>query len=526
MVLLLPRLVALRGVQMTSDLRFADTLSHLLNLNLVNRMHTLEPAQLQDPYLEQNPDLLVLNNRANWPPGLYYTALPPSMVFGPLSIWTTQLVNLLFYGILLVAVFGLGRILGGTRVGFWAALLCALCPALVAASWYFTLDFPMVGMAAMGLLLLWHTRDYSRLIVCLAFGAWAGAAMLIKFTYALYLVLPCLHCLYRGLRHGPSRWRVLMHLGLATGVVLGLLWLGHGIGLKYALDTFFVHLGNEIPDPNPDFTFVPISPWSLKGVSAVAAYTAMNFPLPLVLPALPGLVLLHRVKDQPSRFILLGLFWGVYIFMTLMVHRQERYVQPMYPVLCLVTAWWVLTRIRRRWSVVVMLWVVTLYGGVLYVAQEHTTPWFWSDRMWPSTGNLEMPGTKRLAALRRLIYHTECDYRPVVRAVVQMAKQQGGHRPLGLENLLGGDTEGEQMTLMVAQQIRRRFVFWYHIPRWESGEAPPPGAPPPTLILLHRRGLDLARLRINAEARKTRAVNLKCPGRVEQAAVTLLTPGN
>ena len=155
--LLLPRLWALRGVSLTSDLRFADSLSHLLNLDRLTRAYTLDAAQLADPFLVEHPGVLKLNNLANWPPGVYHVAFPAAAIFGTMSIWTTQLVNLLFYGVLLVGVFGLGRLLGGWRVGFWAALLTTLCPALVAASWYFTIDFPLVGMAAVGLLLLWFT---------------------------------------------------------------------------------------------------------------------------------------------------------------------------------------------------------------------------------------------------------------------------------------------------------------------------------------------------------------------------------
>ena len=197
----------------------------------------------------------------------------------------------------------------------------------------------------------------------------------------------------------------------------------------------------------------------------------------------------------------------------------------MYPVLCLVTAWWVLTRVHRRWRVVVMLWIVTAYGGVLYVAQQHTTPWYWNDKTWPSTGNLEMPGTDRLDALRKNVYHTECQYQPVVRAIVELARQEGSHRPLGLENLLGGmDTQGEQLTLMVAQRIRDRFLYWYHIPQWRSKQAPLPAPPPPALILLHRAGQNLGNVPIPAEAIRSRAVKLVCPGRVENAAVTLMRP--
>ena len=523
--LLIPRLWAISGISLTSDLQFADTLSHLLNLDRLTRTHSLDRPQIDDPFLAKHPGLLMLNNQANWPPGLYHVALPASAAFGTMSIWTTQLTNLLFYGVLLVGVFGLGRVMGGWRVGFWAALLTSLCPALVAASWYFTIDFPLVGMTAVGLLLLWHTRYYQSRWFTLLFAIWAAAGMLIKFTYALYLMVPCLWCLYHGLRHGPRRGRLLLHLSLAIGIVLGLVWLGHGVGLKYALDTFMVHLSSDIPDPNPDFTFVPISPWSLKGLAAVAAYTAMNFPLPLVLLALPGLYMLHRARGQPWRFLLLGLLWGVYVLMTLMVHRQERYIQPMYPVFCLVTAWWVLTHISRRWRVVVMLWMVTAYGGVLYVAQQHTTPWYWNDRTWPSTGNLEMPGTRRLDALRKNVYHVECQYEPVVRAIVELARKEGTRRPLGLENLLGDmDTQGEQLTLMVAQQIRDRFLYWYHVPQWKTETAPPPAPPPPALILLHREGLDLSKIPVPAEAIRSRTVKLVCRGGVERAAVTLLRP--
>ena len=156
-----PRLIAWRGIPMAVNLEFADQLFHLYHVDLLYKRHTLDEAYMGQPYFHQFPDMKNPRLPTRWPPGLYWVTFPFAKAFGVYSIWTTQLPNFIASVLIVLGVVLLGRIMGGTRLGLWAALLTVLCPALVASSWYYSLDYPLIAMILMGLYLLWRTRGFT-----------------------------------------------------------------------------------------------------------------------------------------------------------------------------------------------------------------------------------------------------------------------------------------------------------------------------------------------------------------------------
>ncbi len=58
------------------------------------------------------------------------------------------------------------------------------------------------------------------------------------------------------------------------------------------------------------------------------------------MPILPGLWLLHRRRvPLPGREVLLAFIWGSLLILTVAGNRMERYLHPLYPLLCLVGVW-------------------------------------------------------------------------------------------------------------------------------------------------------------------------------------------
>ncbi|GAB1539035.1 glycosyltransferase family 39 protein [Scytonema sp. NUACC21] len=154
------------------------------------------------------------------------------------------LVMLLFSGILLVSVYGLGKVLFSESVGLWAATLCQILPALYQLRLDFLLDYPLAAVVTLSFFCLtvwrsfgtsqrslsgdlrqtkpWWTqrRKLFEWLWVLAFGLSLGLALLVKQTTLIFLLVPIVWVGVGTLRH--RRWERFVQLlcGLGLSVLV------------------------------------------------------------------------------------------------------------------------------------------------------------------------------------------------------------------------------------------------------------------------------------------------------------------
>src|SRR4028119_1061050 len=94
------------------------------------------------------------------PPLTYIAAAIIQNIFGTGSDQAT-IVNLLFSGILLGSVYGLGVQLFSVEVGLWAAGLCQILPSLYQSRLDFLLDYPLTAAVTLSFfcLTVWKVGD-------------------------------------------------------------------------------------------------------------------------------------------------------------------------------------------------------------------------------------------------------------------------------------------------------------------------------------------------------------------------------
>ena len=538
LAVVLPRVLALGGVKYVDHFSFNDMPAHLAN---ADKLHgrTLH----QDPYFDRAPTVAGLDNALRWPAGVYHVALPWIAAFGPLSVWTTQLTNGVFLVVLLLAVARLGKHLHSTRLGLWAALLTALSPPLTAATWYFGQDFPLVAMVMVGLWALWRTAGFTRWRRGLVLGVVASAGLFIKPTLALYLLAPSVWTLVTGLRRGPPpTWRNLaLPLGLSLAVTVAGTWLLQGLDVQSRLEDLTGHLLEWQAPAALQAELAQGAPGSLRWLTAVPRFVISSFPGPLLLLVLPGLVLLHLPRtwrgdgDGPSSLqsprslagLLISFVWGTYLVLTLLTNKLERYAQPLYPVLCLLGPWWILTRVPRRWQTTALVWLATAFGATLWVVHQQPTPWTYGllpQKSASASYELLMPGARDLAGLRQNPHNAECRPGPLVDALADLARRGGATGPLGVA--LPGEPDlssirltrltKEQIVLLASQRITHRAVLLAPL---TAGE----GLPPDT-VLLHARGRDPARVMPGVKRVATRTAQLRCEDGARVVQLSLMRP--
>jgi hypothetical protein len=317
------------------------------------------------------------------------------------------------------------------------------------------------------------------------------------------------------------------HVVLATLVTVVLSFLYNGWSLRLLWQEFWSHLAGTV---EPELRLQLVPAWSLRWFGAMAIFAVANFPWPLLLLAVPGLILAHTRTALAGRWLWLSFLWGTYVVLTLMANKMERYLQPVYPLLCLFTVWWVFTMVRGRWRTVVLLWVATAYAAVLWLAHEHPTPWF-PDHKSATTERymheIGMPGRAALDGLRRYTYHPRCELRPVIDAAETLGRRSS--RPLALAVQWSDEAVPElphltthDLVLPVAQRIRHRFVYHHDAPNRTPLDPIIRGAP--SLIVLHPRTRDFRRRYQDLEELDHRDVVVRCGGEVVPARVTLYRP--
>ena len=527
----LPRAWAYRGLSYTTDSHLGtDMVVHLFRLDLMAKSFSLRQQLQSDPYFARFPLAHHQNFQAQWTTGVYAVARPLAQLFGPQSIWTIQLTNLLFTMILLGAVAGLGTVLGGVRVGLWAALVTALCPAMFASSWYFCLDYPLTAMVAMGLLLLWRTEGFSLTLNSVVFALWSGLALWVKLSYPFYLLLPCCLVAGRRLLRGKARWRVLLNVALAVLLCLGLFTLVEAPDYQALLDDIRFHADAE-KVAGQDMA-VDIPAWTWGWLLSQPIFAAINFPFPLLALLLPALYLLHR-RGRGGKLLVLTFFWGGLLVLTLLMVKMERYLQPLYPAVCLITAWGAARGLPGRWRRPGLAVVVTAYLGVLIYTQYHPTPWFTiPDPQSPRGGkylDMRMPGAARLDRLRALTHSTRCELQPVLRQLSAWVPNRGSGGLLALVYLQEWtDREREvaqiyhELRLPLLQHYRKRFVVTS--PQMVNEPLHPALLHAPALVLAHAPEVRPERLMRQLRVVKKQKLSVRCEHGTGEIVLSLAHP--
>lgn len=282
------------------------------------------------------------------PPLTYLSTVPILNLFGTGSDRAT-LVNLLYSAILLASVYGLGAILFNRTIGVWAAGLCLLFPGLYRVRLDFLLDYPLTTAVTLAFFCLtaWRfaqTRR-SRWLWAIAFGASVGVALMVKQTAVLFLVVPITWVAATAIRH--RHWQRLGQLLLALCLSLPIWvpwyrtnWLIVLTASKRATVDSAIAEGDPPLHTLAAWTFYP-------------GLLPHHVSIPLLLVPIVGLLLwlvkrrfkglranvaLPNADGQTLRW--LAIFWvGAYVFCSLNINKDFRYVLPYLPVVALFLAY-------------------------------------------------------------------------------------------------------------------------------------------------------------------------------------------
>jgi len=519
--------------------RFLDMHGHLLNLNAICRMATLPDAAKQSKFVTLGLGEMAerLINPVRWPHGLYYVASIWGCKLGILSPWTTRLTNLLFTIVMLVGVFGLTRQLAGevgrrspletTHLGLWSCVIVLLIPPLLGSSLFFHLDYPLVGMVAVGFYLLVLTRGFTRRLATVNFAIWSMFGLWIKLTYALYLAIPVVALLVALLV--KRRWARAGETLLAALTVGALtVWL-QGIDLTTLVAEVHSHAARTLHTGHGQQ-----EQGTLRWAVLPLILTWYAYPWVLLLPALPGLGLAHlRGRIMTSRLLMLAAIWGSVVLLCLMSNRMERYMHPVYPLFGVLTVLGVAALLPRRLRHVGLGAVVALYISVLvFTHMERTFPWHSSEEQMTADHfyhEVTIPDRVHLERLRIYGSHPRCDTKNLRAAISMVMRSAPPLLPLvaGIDygsrhELFVGNERylDNYLYLYTLQEEKGRYILEGDITMSEPVQARLVGQAPLVLVLHSTDEPSDARLTMH-EPMAREPVHIQCLERTILAELTL-----
>jgi len=325
------------------------------------------------------------------------------------------LVNLLFSGILLGSVYGLGVQLFSVEVGLWAAGLCQILPALYRLRLDFLLDYPLTAAVTLSFwcMTVWkakgegaggagedsiyiypssfilHPSSFQGWFWAAAFGLSFGLALLVKQTALFFLLVPVLWVGVEAIR--KRDWRRISQLVVALLLSVAVFgpwyrtnWLLIITGGKRATVDAAIAEGDPPLNTLAAWTYYwELLPYQVSWLLLLVPIVGLLFywkrqrikieqnPSP---HSSRSRLRVYVPRHSPLAWLAVFLL-GSYLLCSLNINKDDRYVLPYLPVVSLFLAYG-LTRWSGRWgnrirwgtaglAVLLMFFNLFPIGGVL-----------------------------------------------------------------------------------------------------------------------------------------------------------------
>jgi len=257
---------------------------------------------------------------------VFYFLLPPDFDTA------TWILNQLFLGLLLVAVYRLGTRLYSPEIGLLAAVVATSFPIITIQSRMFMLDIPTTAMTAWAMYGLLRTEDFQRLGGSILFGLFAGLATLTKWTSLFFIILPLIYLVVQALRAEDriKRGKNILAAFAAWGLII--------------LPWFMTHFSNLLVMSSKFGYAVAVKegdPAVFTAQSLFYYFRVLPRDLNILWLAFFLVGIFFYIRDDLKRSPIL-LFWivGGYAVLTLIRNKDPRYIMPFLPAVGLVAIGW------------------------------------------------------------------------------------------------------------------------------------------------------------------------------------------
>ncbi|MFH1799913.1 MAG: glycosyltransferase family 39 protein [Candidatus Omnitrophota bacterium] len=310
----------------------------------------------------------------NWPPLVYFL----SALINPQEIHLFSLrmyVNFIFYVLLVLSTYFLGKKCFNRRAGLIAAFLIGFYPAVCAFSRQFQLDFPLLCVTAACVCLLVYSENFSKRGYSLLFGLSLGMGTLVKLQIMVFLLVPLLYATFGIFRpQNSEKLNRSSNFILSTIIAFSLFYLYWGNRIGTMLTSFHDHLLIYYPFYTNKTALVSVAPIPIFSLRNFTFYLegliAHVYLLPFILFICALVVLL--ISKNKWRFFYLFSFLIPYLIFSFISVKWTRYALPLLVFMAVISGW-VINSIRLRYIKVAILCVLVFYSMRLYLTGSWTS---------------------------------------------------------------------------------------------------------------------------------------------------------
>jgi 4-amino-4-deoxy-L-arabinose transferase-like glycosyltransferase len=311
-------------------LLFAAVLPYFLNLGVSSIWDANEAFYAQTPreMIESGDYVTPSFNfqlRMNKPVLSYWNVAASYHLFG-VSEWSERLPIAIGALVIIGTAFGLGRLLGGTVAGLFAALVLATSPRLVMLARRIIIDIHITMWMGLILLLfaLAETRPRRRFYLCLMYMA-AGFGVLTKGPVAVFLPA-VVFLIYLA---SQRRLRDLRHMMLPTGALISLAIVAPWYYFVYR-EYGWEYIGSFIFGENLGRYAEAVGEQSRGLLFYLPVMLADLFPWSLMIPIAMWWAIRGERNDRVARLLLVWI-GAIVVFFSLSGTKEDLYILPIVP---------------------------------------------------------------------------------------------------------------------------------------------------------------------------------------------------
>ena len=262
------------------------------------------------------------------------TAIPFYLLRG-ISYDSAALSNSIFMALLILAVYGIGREIGGARQGLAAAFIASFYPFILIFSHSFWSETPLMAVFAGTLYLLIKTRDFQDRIYSVLLGLLLAIGMLLQQRFIFFAVTPFIIIACRALLFTRNRDNYYGTARVGVNILLCLV-IAAAFTIPYYLHYYTV-FSTKLSYGVTGGAWEPVG--STFGLASFTWYlgqilkeTSLFFFVLFIAATVSLLFKLNRKRA----FLLLSLLGG-YLIITIFPSKDARYICPLLPLAALVT---------------------------------------------------------------------------------------------------------------------------------------------------------------------------------------------
>ncbi|WP_267384265.1 phospholipid carrier-dependent glycosyltransferase [Cyanobacterium sp. uoEpiScrs1] len=293
---------------------------------------------------------------SKYPPLTYIVAALFQKIFG-VGNDSALTTNILYNGVLILAIYVLGKVLFNHQIGLWSAGLSMLFPRLYQSRLQFLIDTPLMTLTVLCFccLTIWKLQkiNYKQWLWTVIFGICWGLALLTKQSVMFFLLIPLLWLAIGYIF--KRKWQRILQLTISL-IISSVIWFPwYRTNWIYLFST--INNSNTIPASyEGDPPLNTLAAWTYYWQDLPSAVTWILLVIPLV-----GLILnwLGMFPDNKQKIetskLRQGIVWlaiyfiGSYLICSSIFNKDTRYIMSYLPILAIFLAYGLL-QWRAKWE--------------------------------------------------------------------------------------------------------------------------------------------------------------------------------